>query len=58
MKFIDVQTLIVMFSTTYKNSVLKGDEVARILQVRFGDESSEESKVNASYRSNDRLAPK
>jgi hypothetical protein len=58
MKYIDIETLIVMFSTTYKNSILKGEEVARILEVRYGREDEEQSKANASYRSNDRLAPK
>ena len=39
MKFIDIQTLITMFKTTYAHSYLRGDEIARILQVRYGEES-------------------
>lgn len=58
MKFISIDTIITMFKTTYKNSYLRGDEIARILEVRYGREDEEESKVNATYRSNDRLAPK
>ena len=57
-KYIDVSTLIVMFNTTYKNSKLSGEEIANILQIRYGDESSEESKAHASYRSTDRPSPK
>ena len=57
-KYIDVTTLIVMFSTTYKNSKLSGEEIAKILQARFGDESSEESKAHASDRSINRPTPK
>jgi hypothetical protein len=49
-KFIDIEAIITMFKSTYKNSYLRGDEVARIIEVRYGREDEEESKVNASYR--------
>jgi hypothetical protein len=58
MKFIDIETIITMFRTTYRNSHLRGDEIARIIEVRYGREDEEESKANASYRSDDRLASK
>jgi hypothetical protein len=59
MRYIDIETIITMFRSTYKNSYLRGDEIARILQVRYGDdESDEQSKVNASYRSGSGLDSK
>ena len=58
MKFIDIETIITMFRSTYKNSYLRGDEIARILEVRYGQEDDEQSKVNAAYRQDSGLAPK
>lgn len=59
MRFIEIETLITMFRSTYKNSYLRGDEIARILQVRYGDdEGDEQSKVNASYRTSSGLDSK
>ena len=58
MKFIDIETIITMFRSTYKNSYLRGDEIARILEVRYGQEDDEQSKVNAAYRQDSGLASK
>jgi hypothetical protein len=38
MIFVDIETLILMFKTTYFNSQLTGAEIARILEVRYGQE--------------------
>ena len=46
MIFIDLQVLITMFKTTYSRSYLRGDEIARILEVRYGQEA-EKQKSNA-----------
>ena len=58
MKFIDIETIITMFRSIYKNSYLRGDEIARILEVRYGQEDDEQSKVNAAYRQDSGLAQK
>lgn len=57
-KFIDIETLVTMFKSTYKNSYLRGDEIARILEVRYGREDEEQSKANAAYRSDSGLDSK
>ena len=57
-KYIDIETLMTMFRSTYKNSYLRGDEIARILEVRYGREDEEQSKVNAAYRQDSGLAEK
>ena len=57
-KYIDVSSLVLMFNTTYKNSKLNGEEIAKILQARFGDEGSEESKTNATNSKGDRFTEK
>jgi len=36
--YIDLEQLIVMFKSTYRNSYLRGDEIAKILEVRFGQQ--------------------
>jgi hypothetical protein len=45
--YIDLQQLVVMFKSTYRNSYLRGDEIAKILEVRFGQESKQKSRVDA-----------
>lgn len=34
--FIDIDAVKIMFQSTYRNSYLRGDEVAKILEIRFG----------------------
>jgi hypothetical protein len=46
MKYIDIDSIILMFKTTYVNSRLTGEEIARILEIRFGSEIKKPS-VNA-----------
>lgn len=36
MIFVDIDTIITMFKTTYFNSQLTGAEIARILEIRYG----------------------
>jgi hypothetical protein len=43
MIFVDIETIILMFKTTYVNSYLRGDEIARILQVRYGQEKQKQT---------------
>jgi hypothetical protein len=47
--YIDLEQLIVMFKSTYRNSYLRGDEVAKILEVRFGQQDQKQN-VNAGNR--------
>ena len=46
-QYVDLETLIVMFKTSYKHSTLRGDEIARILEVRFGKDTPEKQKSDA-----------
>lgn len=46
--YIDLEQLIVMFKSTYRNSYLRGDEIARILEVRFG----QQDQKSAAYAGN------
>jgi hypothetical protein len=41
--YIDLEQLIVMFKSTYRNSYLRGDEVAKILEVRFGQQEQKQA---------------
>jgi hypothetical protein len=47
--YIDLEQLIVMFKSTYRNSYLRGDEVAKILEVRFGQQDQKQN-TNAGNR--------
>jgi hypothetical protein len=47
--YIDLEQLIVMFKSTYRNSYLRGDEIAKILEVRFGQQDQKQN-VNAGNR--------
>ena len=42
MIFIDLEVLITMFKTTYGRSYLRGDEIARILEVRYGQQAQKQ----------------
>lgn len=41
--YIDLEQLIVMFKSTYRNSYLRGDEIAKILEIRFGQQEQKSS---------------
>ena len=45
--YIDLEQLIVMFQTTYRNSYLRGDEVAKILDIRYGQNSDKKPSSDA-----------
>lgn len=47
--YIDVEAVKTMFQSTYRNSYLRGDEIARILEIRFGQQSQQKPIVNATY---------
>ena len=38
MVYIDIDSVITMFKSTYRNSYLRGDEIARIIEIRYGQE--------------------
>lgn len=53
-QYVDLETLIVMFKTSYKHSTLRGDEIARILEVRFGKDAAEKPKTDANNSQSNR----
>ena len=46
MVYIDMQAVITMFKSTYRNSYLRGDEVAKIIEMRYGQQE-QKSATNA-----------
>jgi hypothetical protein len=44
--YIDINAVITMFKSTYRNSYLRGDEIARIIELRYG-QKDQKSIVNA-----------
>ena len=46
MVYIDIQAVITMFKSTYRNSYLRGDEVAKIIEMRYGQQE-QKSATNA-----------
>ena len=46
MVYIDVEAVITMFKSTYRNSYLRGDEVAKIIEIRYGQQE-QKSATNA-----------
>ena len=38
MVYIDIEAVITMFKSTYRNSYLRGDEVAKIIEMRYGQQ--------------------
>lgn len=45
--YIDLEQLIVMFKSTYRHSYLRGDEIAKILEVRFGQQNDKKPTTDA-----------
>ena len=37
--WIDYEAVITMFTSTYRNSYLRGDEIARIIEIRYGQQN-------------------
>ena len=36
--YIDIDAVVTMFKSTYRNSYLRGDEIARIIELRYGQQ--------------------
>jgi len=45
--YIDLEAVKTMFQSTYRNSYLRGDEVAKILEIRFGQKSDKKPTTDA-----------
>ena len=43
MVYIDIEAVITMFKSTYRNSYLRGDEIARIIELRYGQQEKKSS---------------
>ena len=41
--YIDLEAVITMFKSTYRNSYLRGDEVAKIMEIRYGQKDQKSS---------------
>jgi len=41
--YIDIEAVITMFKSTYRNSYLRGDEIARIIELRYGQQEQKSS---------------
>ena len=48
MVYIDRDAIIMMFKSTYRNSYLRGDEIARIIEIRYG----QQEQKSAAYAGN------
>ena len=46
--YIDIESVTTMFKSTYRNSYLRGDEVAKILEIRYG----QQEQKSAAYAGN------
>lgn len=49
--FTDVEVIAKMFETSYPRSTFNGNEIARIIRTRYGQENYK-PKVNATYSQN------
>ena len=43
MVYIDIEAVITMFKSTYRNSYLRGDEIAKIIELRYGQQEQKSS---------------
>ena len=48
MVYIDIDSVITIFKSTYRNSYLRGDEIARIIEIRYG----QQEQKSAAYAGN------
>jgi len=48
MVYIDIDSVITMFKSTYRNSYLRGDEIAKIIEIRYG----QQEQKSAAYAGN------
>jgi hypothetical protein len=44
--YIDIEAVKLMFQSTYRNSYLRGDEIAKIIEIRYG-QKDQKSATNA-----------
>ena len=52
-KYIEISALTTMFRTSYRHSALRGDEIARIIEIRFGNqEAYQKPTIDAPYSEN------
>jgi len=45
--YIDIDAVITMFKSTYRNSYLRGDEIAKIIELRYGQKSDKKPTTDA-----------
>jgi len=45
--YIDIEAVKLMFQSTYRNSYLRGDEIAKIIEIRFGQKSDKKPTTDA-----------
>jgi hypothetical protein len=50
--YIDIEAVKLMFKSTYRNSYLRGDEVAKILEIRFGQQEQKSSSYARDGKNN------
>ena len=46
--YIDKDAILTMFKSTYRNSYLRGDEIAKIIEIRYG----QQEQKSAAYAGN------
>ena len=49
--YIDLEAVITMFKSTYRNSYLRGDEVAKIMEIRYGQQDQKSSSYAGNSKS-------
>jgi AICAR transformylase/IMP cyclohydrolase PurH len=52
MVYIDIQSVITMFKSTYRNSYLRGDEIAKIIEMRYGQNDQKSPAYARDSKSN------
>jgi hypothetical protein len=45
--YIDIEAVKVMFQSTYRNSYLRGDEIAKIIELRYGQKIDKKPSTDA-----------
>jgi hypothetical protein len=54
--FIDIDAVITMFKSTYRNSYLRGDEIARIVELRYGQQEQKSSSYATNSKNSGRVS--
>ena len=55
MVYIDIEAVITMFKSTYRNSYLRGDEIAKIIELRYGQQNQKSSAYATNSKSGGRI---